>query len=269
MQYLYLTVALLLVAVALAGLACIGLGAATILNDLVLELRQRQVPSSEPADSQLVARATAAVGRMSARAGIATPTVDVVPLLGRPVPAPQRRSVGTGGLAVTRFTPRRPIGILFARAALTDLSDAALNNLVAHELGHVIRFSTQAGRLRHYAWAIGFLLATLPLAALVVATRSGALVGATAAVALAYLLLQMFWQRREELAADRFAIELTADLAGTEELMRFYEENLRDEPLPKRRLRRAGALLDRRWLATHPEPQQRLMLMRRHLVHAG
>jgi len=76
-------------------------------------------------------------------------------------------------------------------------------------------------------------------------TRCGALVGATAAVALAYLLLQMFWQRREELAADRFAIELTADLAGTEELRRFYEENLRDEPTG--RLRCAGALLERRF----------------------
>lgn len=240
MQYLFYAGAVLLLAITLAGLVLLGVGVVKILSDLVLELRARRI-QPEPVDDDLLGRAAEAVKRISRRAGVAAPSVLVVPLLGRPFPGPQRRSVGTGGLAITQFTPGRPIGIVFARSALTDLSAAALDNLIAHELAHVIRYRTRAGRVRHYAWAIGFLLVTLSMAAWMVATRSGAMLAATAAIALAYLVIRMSWQRREELAADLFAIGLTTDLAGTEELMRFYEENMRDKPLPEGRLPGHGA----------------------------
>jgi Zn-dependent protease with chaperone function len=236
-----------------------------MLSDLVLELRSRRL-DPEPVDEQLRERAAAAVEQVSRRAGVAAPAVLVVPLLGRPFPGQQRRSVGTGGLAVTRFTPGQPISIVFARAALTEVSRRALDHLVAHELGHVIRYRTRIGRVRHYAWSIGFLAVTLPMAAWVVATQSGALLAATATVALGYMVLRAVWQRREEGEADLFAIALTVDLNGCAELMTFYEQNMRDEPLPDGRLRRGLAIIDRRWLATHPEPHQRLQVMRDHLA---
>ena len=267
MQYLVYAVLVLMLVLTLAGLVLMGVGVVKILSDLLLELRARRL-QPEPAAEELLVRAAATVERISRRAGVVAPAVVMVALLGRPFQGPQRRSVGTGGLAVTRFTPRRPISIVFARAALTDLSRAALDNLVAHDLGHVIRYRTRTGRVRHYAWAIGFLLVTLSMAAWMVATQSGAMLVATGAVALAYLVLRTFWQRRAEVVADLFAIALTTDLAGTEELMRYYEENMLDEPLPEGRLRRALALLERRWLATHPEPQLRLQAMRHHLAHA-
>jgi len=47
--------------------------------------------------------------------------------------------------------------------------------------------------------------------------------------------------------------------------MRFYEDNV-VRPLPAGVLGRARAHLERRWFATHPEPQARLAAMRRHLV---
>jgi len=263
MQYLFYAGAVLLLMFTLAGLILMGVGVGKMLSDLVLELRSRRL-DPEPADEQLLERAAAAVEQVSRRAGVAAPAVLVVPLLGRPFPGQQRRSVGTGGLAVTRFTPGQPVSIVFARAALTELSRRALDHLVAHELGHVIRYRTRIGRVRHYAWSIGFLAVTLPMAAWVVATQSGALLAATATVALGYLVLRAVWQRREEGEADLFAIALTADLDGCAELMTFYEQNMRDEPLPDGRLRRGLTIIDRRWLATHPEPHQRLQVMSDH-----
>lgn len=268
MQYVFYAGAVLLLVLTLAGLVLMGLGAVKMLSDLVLQLRSCRL-QPEPADEELLERAAAAVERISRRAGVVAPEVLVVSLLGRPFPGPQRRSLGTGGLAVTRFIPRRPISVVFARAAVTDLSRAALDSLAAHELGHVLRYRTRAGRIRHYAWAIGFLVVTVFMAAWMAATQSGAMLVATAVIALAYLVIRTFWQRREEVAADLFAVALTTDLAGAEELMRFYEENMRDEPLPEGRLRRTLALLDRRWLASHPEPQQRLQAMRHHLAHTA
>lgn len=47
--------------------------------------------------------------------------------------------------------------------------------------------------------------------------------------------------------------------------MRFYETNVA-RPLPNTRPGRVVAGLERRWFATHPEPQARLDAMRRHLV---
>lgn len=41
--------------------------------------------------------------------------------------------------------------------------------------------------------------------------------------AVAFLALQVAFDRREEIAADRFAVDLTRDLEAAAELMRFYE----------------------------------------------
>lgn len=258
--YLYYAIVALVQLAMLACLVLMTVEVVKIVRGLVLERREYRVPPG-PREEQLTGRAASAVARMTRRAGIPSVPVIVRPLLGRPFPGAQQRRVGTGGLAVTRFAPRRPVTIDFAAAALTDLSDSALDSLVAHELAHVIRYRTRAGRLRHHAWAGAFLAISLPLVVWVAATQSGAVLALAGLASLTYLLVRTFWQRREERAADRFAILLTRDLPAAAELLGFYEQNM-DVPLPSGRLRRAAAARSRRVLATHPEPQDRLEAMR-------
>ena len=88
---------------------------------------------------------------------------------------------------------------------------------------------------------------------------------ATTSASVAFLGLQVAFDRREEITADLFAVALTRDLEAAAELMGFYEENVA-KPLPAGRLGRASAQLERRWFATHPDPRSRLAAMRRHLV---
>jgi Zn-dependent protease with chaperone function len=159
---------------------------------------------------------------------------------------------------------------VFAQAALTGLSPAAVQSLAAHELAHVLRRAHSSTTAR-YAWLLGYLvlvLAGLALTVIALAATpqlAGPAMLATMAAAVAFLGLQVAFGRREEIAADLFAIDLTRDLAAAAELMRFYEDNVA-RPLPDRGLGRAWALLERRWFSTHPEPQARLAAMRRHLV---
>lgn len=262
--YLFYAVLTVVLLATLACLVIMTVGVGKILSDLIGELRQYRVRPG-PREEQLRGRAGAAVDRIARRAGTPSTPVVVRPLLGRPFPGAQHRAVGTGGLAVTRFIPGRPVTVEFAAAALTDLSDDALDSLVAHEMAHVIRYRTRSGRLRHYAWPAAFLAVSLPLVVWVAVTQSGAVLALVGMASLAYLLFRTFWQRREELAADRFAIELTQDLPAAAELMGFYEQNM-DMPLPPGRLRRRAASVTRRGLATHPEPQQRLAAMRAYLA---
>lgn len=80
--------------------------------------------------------------------------------------------------------------------------------------------------------------------------------------AVAFLGLRFTFDRREEAAADLFAINLTRDLDAAAVLMRFYEKGLaRTTPDGGP----AWSRLERRWFATHPEPQARLAAMRRRL----
>lgn len=60
------------------------------------------------------------------------PATDVVAYLGAPT-GDDVRPVGDGGLAVTRFRAGRPT-VVFAQAALTNLSPAAVQSLAAHDL---------------------------------------------------------------------------------------------------------------------------------------
>lgn len=85
---------------------------------------------------------------------------------------------------------------------------------------------------------------------------------ATMTAAVAFLGLRVAFDRREEIAADLFAVDLTRDLDAAAELMRFYEKSLA-RPTPDGGP--AWSRLERRWFATHPEPQARLAAMRRRL----
>jgi Zn-dependent protease with chaperone function len=138
------------------------------------------------------------------------------------------------------------------------------------ELAHVLR-RAHSSTTAHYGWLLGYLVLvlaclSLTITALVAAPQlAGPAMLATMAAAVAFLGLQVAFDRREEIAADLFAIDLTRDLDAASELMLFYENNLA-RPLPARGLGRAWARLERRWFATHPEPQARLAAMRRHLA---
>lgn len=215
-------------------------------------------------------QAAAAMTAVSSHARAATPAVDVVEILGAPVHGNGGPVTGDGGLAVTRFRVGRPPTVVFAAAALTGLSPAALHSLAAHELAHVIRRErgSAAGR---YVWLAGYLVlmvagAALSVVAMVKAPQLGGLaLMATLATAVAFLGLQVAFDRREEIAADLFAVELTHDLDAAAELMRFLDEHV-TRPLPDGRLARAATRLERRWFATHPPAQTRLAAMRRHLA---
>ena len=229
----------------------------------------RTLRAAEPVDQALQQRAAAAIAAVAELANIAAPATDVVAIIGAPTGAPER-VVGDGGLAVTRFRAGRPATVVFARAAITGLSCAAVQSLAAHELGHVIRRDRTSAAAR-YAWLLGYLVLVLAgggltVAALVTAPQlAGPAVLATMSTAVAFLGLRASFVRREEIAADLFAVDLTRDLDAAAELMRFCEDNVA-RPLPDGGLGRAWSRLERRWFATHPEPQARLVAMRRHLV---
>ena len=223
--------------------------------------------AAEPVDQALQQRAAAAMAAVAELANIAAPVTDVVAILGAPT-GDADRVVGDGGLAVTRFRAGHPATVVFARAALTGLSCAAVQSLAAH--AHVIR-SDRTSAAARYAWLLGYLVLVLAGGGLTVTALAAApqLAGlamlATMTAAAAFLGLRVAFDRREEIAADLFAVDLTRDLAAAAELMRFYEDNVA-RPLPDGGLGRAWARLERRWFAAHPEPQARLAAMRRHLV---
>ena len=88
--------------------------------------------AAERVDQELQQRAAAAMAAVAERANVAAPATDVVAILGAPTGAPER-VVGDGGLAVTRFRAGHPATVVFARAAITGLSCAAVQSLAAHD----------------------------------------------------------------------------------------------------------------------------------------
>ncbi|QWF22331.1 hypothetical protein KM427_00825 [Nocardioides sp. LMS-CY] len=92
--------------------------------------------------------------------------VAAIAYLGAPT-GDDARPVGDGGLAVTRFRAGRPT-VVFAQAALTGLSPAAVQSLAAHELAHVIRRERSSAAAR-YGWLVGYLALVLTGAGLTVA----------------------------------------------------------------------------------------------------
>lgn len=214
--------------------------------------------------------ATTAMTAVASSAGVTAPAVDVVAVLGVPIANSGEPVAGDGGLAVTRFRVGRPPTVVFASAALTGLSPAAVRSLAAHELAHVIRRERSSPAAR-FAWLGGYLLlmvagASVSVIGLAMSPQLGGLaLMATLATAVAFLALQVAFDRREEIAADLFAVELTLDLDAAAELMRFLDEHV-TRPLPAGRFARAVTCLERRWFATHPPALARLAAMRRRLA---
>lgn len=259
---------LLIVAIAyLGGAFLVSAALAKVLSAWSTSWRTRS--HAGPVDDVLQSQAAAAITAVAALANVPPPATDVVAYLGAPA-GDDARPVGDGGLAVTRFRAGHPATVVFAQAALTGLSRVALQSLAAHELAHVIRRERSSTGAR-YSWLVGYLALMLAGAGITVTTLlaapqlAGPALLATMSAAVAFLGLRVAFDRREEIAADLFAVGLIRDLEAAAELMRFYEENVA-KPLPPGGLGRAWAQLERRWFATHPDPQARLSAMRRHLV---
>lgn len=195
------------------------------------------------------------------------PAVVVVASIG-PRPRSRRRQRGAlGQLGLTTAMPRRDPVITLAAAAL-DVDDVdVLDHLVAHELGHVAYLRSWAGRRYQRAVLIGLVILGLGLLAWFTGTVAqvstgtnpwpwAALVWPTAGV-LSLVLLAV--RRRQELAADGFAIRLAPNLAAAGALFELEEG--------------AGVLAESRafsrLLAPHPPPRARLARMRRQLARAA
>lgn len=228
-------------------------------------------PSEDACDIDgLRQRATTAMAAVASLAAVTPPAVDVITLLGAPLTNSGGPVTGDGGLAVTRFRFGHPPTVVFASAALTELSPAGVRSLAAHELAHVIRREHGSAAAR-FAWLGGYLVlmaagASLSVVALATSPQLGGLaLMATLTTAVAFLGLQVAFDRREEIAADLFAVELTHDLDAAAELMRFLDEHV-TRPLPTGWVARAVTRLERRWFATHPPASARLAAMDRHLA---
>jgi Zn-dependent protease with chaperone function len=113
--------------------------------------------------------------------------------------------------------------------------------------------------LRFYAWPVCcFVLAGAIVWLAAAVALPVALVGG-ATLMLVFLAGYAASSRREETAADLYAIDLTGNLAAAAELMDVYVE-MREAGRPRGQVR---SFLDV-W-ATHPEPEKRLAAMRRRI----
>jgi Zn-dependent protease with chaperone function len=163
-----------------------------------------------------------------------------------------RRSWRLGRL---RFGPLRPAWVIVAPAAADAATENALCGAIAHEAGHVV--------LRHAL--IGWVRFRVCLAAYVaafsyVAAASGSWgrpIATGLAMGLVWLLIAMFFQRREELDADAAAVRLV----GLDATLAFLAYCRAVDPrwMPDRRwLRRLVCVAD-----AHPSSDDRIRVARR------
>jgi hypothetical protein len=249
----------LAVALTLAGLALMVFGVVQQLRTLRTQLRQEWRPPATSRDPELAQRAQELLDELCARAGEPHVDVTVVPILGRPAPA-SVAGLGTGGPAMTRFRLNQPASIMLASGARGPEPGRAWP-ACSPTLAHAATYATRRSVLRHYAVAVPFFV-TIPVMIWVARAASVSVALPVAALAAALVLAWWTWlSRRQEIAADLYAIELTGDLAGAAELMDLYVS-----ARPKNaRLRSLIRALEG-YFETHPAPETRLEAMRRHLI---
>lgn len=196
------------------------------------------------------------------------PSVRVVPRIGSR-PSQARRAQGAiGQLGLTSGLPGREPVITLTSSAMTVLTDRSLEHLVAHELGHVAQLRSPAGRRYQRSVLVGLLLVgagmLLWLLDAMTALSTGTHPWPWASLVwpimpcLGLALLRV--RRRQEIAADTFAIRLVPDLAAA---ARLFELEAGADAL--RAPRRLGAGL----LAEHPAPRRALDRMRAQLAGQG
>lgn len=209
-------------------------------------------------------RAEQCTSRLARAAGVKPPPVVAVPVLGNGRGHQGRLD---GALAITESRDGEPT-IYIAQAAAEALPDTALDYLLAHELGHVVawRRPTYRSSLR-----IKELLMFGPgaTAALLAVAEAIAVATSTATVPRSALILFAAWpvllvlgqmgrmavQRREELAADRWAGQLLGTVVGLEACAQWTAQHA----APRRRQHLGEWLLT----GTHPKYSTRLAAMRK------
>lgn len=249
----------LAVVLMVVGLVVMVVGVGVQLRALRTQLRQEWRPPATSSDPALAQRAQEILDDLCAKAGERPVVVTVVPILGRPTPS-SAAGLGTGGPAVTRFRINQPASILLASGAGV-LSRAGLQSLLAHELAHAAAYASRRSVLRHYAAVVPFFL-TVPLMIWVALAVSISV--ALPVAALAATVLLAWWtslSRRQEIAADLYAIDLTGDLDGATELMDLYISARTEKRHDIRLVRTFEAYFE-----THPSPEARLAIMAQHLT---
>lgn len=231
----------------------------------------------EAMPAQSLARVQTRFLSIGAAAGIETPPIGLVPILGKPLQG-WSGVLGNEGIAITKWQRRKNISVSVAASAARDLTDAALDHVLAHELGHVIHYRHARAHIASWAWTGLFagVAGTLLWALLLSSTR--ALEGmATAwtiaspfiAVASVFAALgcKLWFQRREELRADRYAIVLLQSIDGVREVADYEHEHMTADPT-----NRADALKGRKFrpydrlLATHPPRSLRIRRMEQQVI---
>lgn len=247
----------IVIVMALLALVVTVVGVVTVYR-VFAQLRQELQIPDVPSDPVLAAAAQTLVDDLARRRNLPPPTVTVLPILGRPASGGSAGQVGTGGLGLTRLHAGGRATIVLAAAA-ADLSEAARDALLAHELAHVERRDARRIMLMYYVCLSALIAAVVIVTA--VAASSSMAVALAGFLGLFLFTMVAVMSRREETAADLYAIELTRNLDAAEELMDVYIQARKDGP---RRSRLRAFAEDRVW-ATHPEPEARLDAMRRHL----
>lgn len=218
-------------------------GLFTVGRSMVTELRQELRLPDVPADPELASAAQAQIASLAQRRGLRVPAVTVVSILGRPQSADRADVVGTGGLAVIRLHRRRRQATVLLAAAAASLSAPAREILLAHELAHFERYySSWRVQAMFYAWpACSIAVAGAALWAAVAISTSVAF-GLAGLLGLLLLTAYAATSRREETAADLYAIDLTGDPEAAAELMDVY---VQDRAATRRRGRLRAFVEDR------------------------
>lgn len=199
------------------------------------------------------AAATPVLDRVCAAAGQSRPRLLIVERL--------PGSTGEAGERTAKAVFRGGPGIMLPAALVDKLTPAALEHLLAHELGHIA--------LRRSCWglawtaAVALFLAGMAcaLGLLVLMIVRGAFEGLELAlagtlIASAFLLpLGAYINRRQEFEADLYATRIQGSLQGAREHMEHYV-----------RLRATYAAKPGRRpqiMSTHPRPEDRLAYLQR------
>lgn len=207
-------------------------------------------------------RAEQCVNRLARAARVPPPPIVLAVV---PHPHSPTSRLSGAAVAVTEGTRDR-VRIRIDEAAANSLPDPALDYVLAHELAHVVawRRPTYRASLKIKELLMFGPAAVVALVSVVTLGAAGglgdsppyvpALVAAWPVLLVAGQMGRMAVQRREELAADRWAAHLLGSAVG----LQAYAEWSRLRSLPRRRQHLGDWLLT----STHPAYEARLAAMR-------
>ena len=226
-------------------------------------MRDRHQPATGTAADLALARVQTETRRVSDWAGITSPKVTIV--------------AGLRGTGDDSTADIRPLGcghgygyeINMPLRVVQGCSPAALQWLVAHEVGHAAARNTVQKRLRIAALALALVSALLSL----LTTVGGAVAELSGGsdpwmlvrmAALGFFLLMLLGisalRRHDELNADAFAVAYLGDVQGAEQYFSFVE----DSRQPNGAHRFVRTFL--RPLRSHPAHHERLQFMRAQII---